>query len=120
MPPKDRKKYQEENKIIPCCWNCGSKTISNPKAYEEIKIGKNEHAFHPAPNHSFYCENCEYDVISCACKDGKRTQCEWFYTLGELWEDLNYCKVCDIVTCQSCEAEHKCKHIRMDDECVIA
>lgn len=59
------------------CWNCEGPVVLHPLR-EEKK--------HPHPENSYRCFECEEDVILCD-KCGN-TSCEWFYDLGELWEDI--------------------------------
>lgn len=44
-------------------------------------------------------------VVQCA-RCGK-TNCEWWFSLGEIWEDMSCCKYCEEIFCQCCYYKHK-------------
>lgn len=80
----------------PECWQCNKKVIPNPRRYEPNK--KDGGRCHPYPELSFYCDECQIDLL--LCSECKQTNCEWWYDLGEIWEDMYekdgnvYCQCC--------------------------
>jgi hypothetical protein len=90
------------------CWNClGNTLIPHPRAITKK---------HPYPDWSFNCIVCKdfsgtnvgnlyENLVCCDCKIGTP---DWWYSLGELWDDVWICKYCydDVIFCQSCYSGH--------------
>lgn len=87
----------------PKCWECKGPTIPHPLRLK---------AKHPYPHRSFQCLQCHDEdeasnmaVLQCSACGG--TECEWWYSLNELWEDMDECRHCNEVFCQGCYHDHR-------------
>lgn len=54
---------------------------------------------HPVDFASYYCKGCKSDVI--VCDECKSVGAEWWYDLGEIWEDWHYSED-NYSLCQNC------------------
>jgi hypothetical protein len=71
---------------------------------------------HPYPNQSFICYNCEdgdsdaekgkkkKGMVIITCSGCNMTSTDWWYSLGEIWENLY--ETYDGIVCQCCYFDH--------------
>lgn len=98
------------------CWQCENPVQPHPKRHEEINF-EGRFRRHPYPELSFICIHCkdtdeegeEDGMPVTLCTSCNRTSCEWFYSLGFMWEDLEYCKRCKTIFCQPCYYDYHYK-----------